>query len=211
MQKFQDVLDGKAKLETLTTEELPEYRKFAESAIVVEEGKVAGFREAKRAEEKRVQDAKDEADRLEASNKAKTPVTLSPEMKVFRDEQIEKAKLKLFSNVTLTEEEKTQVLEKFSKLDSGKMDADFIYKDLVSSVAATQPDRFLELHQDSETRKRNAVEETQRQTESGGVAPLTDEEKKKFTSEALELATYAGITPEQATRQIANGGKRIIG
>jgi len=213
MQEFQDVLDGKIKVEDLSPEKLPEFRTFALKTSKEEIEKVAALREAKRVENERVESAKAEADRIKSDSeklKAETMSSkeLSPEMKQFRSEQVEKAKERLFSTVKLSEEEKKLVLENFSKLDSGKMDADFIYKDLVSAVAASNPDNYLTMSQDRERMAWEAEQETLRQAAAGITKP-SETELKKFTDEALKLSKEAGITPEAATKQLTHGNKRV--
>lgn len=209
MQKFQDVLDGKATLEGFTSEELVDFNKYAVEAAKVEVDKVSGLREAKRVENDRVVNAKAEADRLEAAAKAEREKNQpqTPEMRQFREEQILKAKNKLFSTVELTDEQKVVVEEKFKRLDSGKIDSDLIYEDFLSSVAAANPQKYMSLSEKQRESERAAALELERQAAAGG-APPTGEQKKKFSDEALALASQAGITPEAAQKQTQEGMRR---
>lgn len=214
MQKFQDVLDGKLKVTDLTPEEMPDFVKFgqAESAKVLTE--VGGVRGARQAEEDKLKDLGTkvaEAQGIITKAEELSKPALSPEMQSFRAEQVEKAKLRLFSTVKLTDEEKVEVLEKFKALDSNKMDADFIYKDLLSAVAATKPDQFLEMSQQRTQAEQDAAAELLRQSGGGDGAPTGEDGKKKFSDEALKLAKDAGITPEAAHKQITQGMSRVHG
>jgi len=214
MEKFQDALEGKITTEGWTAEELVEYHKFLRETTDKEKSEVSGFREAKRAESDRVEKLKAEALAIEEANKkagegggTQETTPSDPKFNQFREEQVQKAKTRLFDSVSLTDEEKAAVNEKFERLDTGKIDADLIYLDLVSSVAAANPNKFLELTQDQETRERNAIEELEKQA-AGGGAPPSEEEKKKYNQETLDLAKKAGITPEEALRQTTQGMTR---
>ena len=214
MQKFQDVLDGKLKVEDLTPEEMPEFVKFGKTKVTETLTEVGGVRDARQAEEKKLTDIKDkvvEAQGIITKAEELNKPQLTPEMQVFRAEQVEKAKQKLFSEVKLDDAQKAQVLEAFKKLDSGKMDADFIYKDLLASVAATQPERFLTLAQREEAAQIEADEELQRQAEMNGGSGGEGGKDKKFSDEALKLAKDAGISPEAATKQLTQGNRRVHG
>lgn len=209
MQRFQDVLEGKVKLDELTDEELPEYRKFAQAAAVEEQQKVTGLREAKRAEQEKIDRLKEDAAKREAEAAAagqKPPE--NPEMKQFRDEQIIKAKNRLYSNVTLSDEEKTKVEEKFSKLDSGKLDSDLIYEDLLSAVAAANPQKFISLSKEKEEAERAAQEELARQA-GGSSSGGGSSEPKKYSDEVVRLSKEANIDLEAAKRQVEQGTKRV--
>lgn len=211
MQKFQDVLDGKIKVEELTPEEMSEFVKFGKEKVTETLTAVGGVRDARQAEEKKLGEAKDAITKAEATiaraDELNKPA-LTPEMQVFRNEQVEKAKNRLLSTVKLTPEQQAEVMEKFKKLDSGKMDADFIYKDLIASVAATQPDRFLTLSEKEENERIAAEEELARQAGGSGGSAGGDNKPKKFTDEATKLAKDAGISPEAATRQLTEGNRR---
>lgn len=217
MNEFQDALEGKISTADWTAEKLVEYHKFLQETTTKEKGEVGGLREAKRAETDRVEKLKLEATTAEERiAKAKTDGATGdgalkiPEMTQFRTEQVEKAKTRLFSEVKLTEEEKTVVLEKFGLLDSGKVDADFIYQDLLSAFAASNPTKFLTLSKAQEQSEQEAADETERQAGSGGSAAPAGQEPKKFSDEAMALAKKAGITPEAAQKQVTGGMTRIF-
>jgi len=218
MDEFQNALEGKITTEGWTAEKLVEYHKFLTTATNEAKSEVSGLREAKRAEAERVEKLQAKATEAEAAaekaiklaedaGKAGRPA-ISPEMSQFRTEQVEKAKIKLFSTVKLTDEEKVVVLEKFSRLDTGKLDADFIYQDLISSVAAANPTKYLELTKSQEQNQAEAQAELERQAAAGN-APPAGQDPKKYSDEALALAKKADISPEAATKQVANGMTRV--
>lgn len=191
---------------------MPEFVKFGKEKVTETLTAVGGVRDARQAEEKKLTDAKEAITKAEATiaraDELNKPA-LTPEMQVFRNEQVEKAKNRLLSTVKLTPEQQAEVMEKFKKLDSGKMDADFIYKDLTASVAATQPDRFLTLSEKEENERIAAEEELARQAGGSGGSAGEDNKPKKFTDAATQLAKDAGISPEAATKQLTEGNRRI--
>jgi len=211
MQKFQDVLDGKGTLDEFTSEELVAFNAFARAAAKEEEGKVAGLRGAKRAEEERVATAKAEADRLESSAKAEREKNQpqTPEMKQFREEQLLKAKNRLFSSVKLTEEERALVEDKFKRLDTGKLDSDLIYEDLLSAVAAAKPNDYMTLSNERSLAEQEAAEELARQAAMGNNPP-SEGEKKKYSDAVVKYAKDTGISLEDAKRQVEQGTKRVF-
>lgn len=217
MDKFQDALEGKTTTDEWTAEELVEYHKFVLGKVKEEEGKVGGLREAKRAETERIEKLKAEADKIEEDiqQKKNTPPEgeekpTNPEMTQFRSEQIEKAKNRLFSEMSFSEEEKKVILEKFERLDSGKLDSDFIYLDLVSALAAANPEKFLTLKKKADEEERIAQEEIERQASGEGGNPPQEGEKKVFSDEVIALSKKAGITNEAAQKQIDSGMSRTL-
>lgn len=212
MEDFQNALEGKITTEGWDAAKLVDYHKFLVSAAEKEKGEVTGFREAKRAEADRVEKLKVEAtaieDRIRNAKEEKSPE--NPQMTQFRSEQVEKARQRLFSTVKLTEEEKVVVDEKFKRLDTGKLDADFIYQDYLSAFAAANPTKHLELTQTQQQAEDAARLEIERQAQDG-KAPPAQPDLKKFSQEALDLAKKADISPEAATKQVANGMTRVYG
>lgn len=211
MDDFQNALEGKISTETWDAEKLVEYHKFLATKTAEEKSEVSGLREAKRAETERVEKLRAEAAAAEEKiRKAESQPSAAPSgeaMSQFRAEQVEKAKIRLFSEVKLSESEKAVVLEKFARLDTGKLDADFIYQDLLSAVAAANPSKFLELSKSAEEQEAEAQAEIERQASSGQTPP-SGQEKRKYSDETISLAKKAGITPEEAERQVAQGMSR---
>jgi hypothetical protein len=214
MQKFQDVLEGKLKVADLTPEEMPDFVKFAKTESEKVLGETTGVRSARQAEETKLEGVKAKLTEAEGVIKKAEELSkpaLSPEMQALRSEQVEKAKERLWSSLKgVTDEQKTSILDRFKQLDSNKLDAEFIYRDLLASAAAAMPERFAELHNGQVTREQQAQEEIARQAAANGGTPPPDP-AKKFSPEALQLAQQAGITPEAATKQLTQGNRRVIG
>lgn len=212
MQKFQDVLDGKLKVAELTAEELPQFVTFAQGKSAEILAEAEGRRGARQAEETKLNDLTPkvtEAQTIIAEAERLKGPTLSPEMQSLRAENIEKAKQRLPANVRSDASRMVLVMDAFKRLDTGKLDADNIYRDLLSAVASTEPERFLELSQDAEQRAANAARELEAQAAGGGGAP-SKEEAAKYSQEVVDLAKNAGITLEAAKRQVEQGNRRII-
>lgn len=218
MDEFKNALEGKTTTEGWDAGKLVDYHKFLVTATSEAKSEVSGLREAKRAEAERVEKLQAKATEAEQAAEKALKIaeeaakggkpTISPEMSQFRTEQVDKAKAKLFSTVKLTDEEKAVVLEKFTRLDTGKLDADFIYNDLISSVAAANPTKYLQLTQGQEQAQAEAQAELERQA-AAGHAPPPGKDQKKYSDEALSLAKKADISPESATKQIAQGMTRV--
>lgn len=214
-EKFKDVLDGKIKVDDLTSEELPEFTKFAKAEADKTRGEVAGFREAKRAEADKVAKLKDEVDKAEKliseAKVAKESLDASKgQITQFRQEQIEKAKQKFYSSFTVSDEDKAKVEENFKRLDSGKVDADLIFKDFVSSYAASNPEGYIEAKKKLADMEKgaynaNAQGAGNHQSSPGGGDP------KKFDESTVKIAQQAGITPEAADKVLKEGLQRKLG
>lgn len=222
MEDFQKALQGEITTDEWDAEKLVGYHKFVSDKAKEEEGKVAGLREAKRTETERVEKLKKEAeDAVKAVEEAKKGAVIetpkpkdnptSPELTQFRSEQVEKARNRIFSEIELTDEEKEAVDEKFKKLDSGKLDADFIYNDFKSALVATKADTLLELEKESKIKERAAEKEIEQQALAGGNTPPAEGQPKKYSDEVENLAKEAGISEEAAQRQVLNGMNRVIG
>jgi hypothetical protein len=214
MNEFQDALDGKTTTEGWTAEKLSDYHKFLTGAAKDEEARVAALREAKRVEQQRVDQLKKDAEDIAEKNRhaaENPPESRQPnsEISQFRSEQIEKARKQLLSQVKLTDEERTVVEDKFKRLDSGKMDADLIYLDFLSAVAAANPTKYLDLTKQRAEQERVAAEMVAADAEAGNAAP-GGQQPKKFSDEVMSLAKKVGITPEAAQKQISQGMHRTL-
>lgn len=210
MDDFQLALEGKTSTEGWTAEKLVDYHRFVQKAATEEESKVGGLREAKRVESERVQKLKDEAERIQTDIDAKKQqeIPKNPEMTQFRTEQVNKAKNRFYAEFKLSEQDRAAVEEKFTRLDTGKLDAEFIYDDLLSAFAAANPKRHVELTRSREEQERLAAEEIEAQAGGGGGSGGNGGEVKKFSDEVMTLAKKAGITPEAAKRQVEGGMSR---
>lgn len=209
-EKIEEALEGKVKLEELNDEELSEFRKQAKELAEKEKGEVTGLREAKRAETERVEKLRKEAEDLdtarkeqeEALNKGKSEVSQ------FRSEQIEKARERFFEQFPEALEKKDEIEEKFSKLDSGKIDSDLVLKDFVSAYAATDPEGYLSSKEKANKMKENANKLNEQEAGSPQGGSPSENEPKKYSEETTNTAKAAGISEEAADKVVTQGMKR---
>lgn len=77
----------------------------------------------------------------------------------LRDEQIQKAKTRFYSDKAfpITEEQKVLLDAEFKRLDTGKIDADLIFNDLKKAYVAVNADTFLAEREKSIEDKANAA------------------------------------------------------
>lgn len=156
------------------------------------------------------------AESLKADKEAKEKITaelkeaeerfnsLKKNTSQFRQEQIDKAKQKFFSDKGIKPEQQGEYTELFGKLDSGKVDPELIYKDLVRVHAALNADKVEEaeaLRKQAELATLNAA--GRQQTITPG------KETPKYSDEVVKYAREAGISEEAAQRQLTSGMKRI--
>ena len=209
--RIKEALEGKIKFEELTEEEKPEYQKALAESVKEMQGSLTGMRSARQAEEQKLEDKKKELAEVEkklAEGGNPPPFqNQGGDMKQFREEQVQKARLKLGSLVKLSPEDMVQVEAVFIKLDSGKMDADFILQDFLSAVAAAKPEVYLDAKKKLEDMEKGAAQHTRQQAGGSDSAP-PGQEPKKFSDQAMKLAQEAGITPEAAQKQLTQGMSR---
>lgn len=214
-EKIKDVLDGKLKVSDLTPEELPEFVKAGQAEAEKARGEVTGLREAKRAESDRVtklqEDLKKAEQIISEAKAAEESLKASRgEITQFRQEQIGKAKEKFFTTFNaIPEEDKPKVEEMFKRLDSGKVDADLIFKDFVSSYAAVNPDGYITATKKLSDMEKNAAAANAAGAEPSSSAPGSDK-NKKFDEKTVKVATEAGITPEAADTVLKQGMTRKL-
>jgi hypothetical protein len=202
-EKIEGALEGKIELIELNDEELTEFRSQARVLAEKERGEVTGLREAKRAEAERIENLKKEQkEQQENLNKGKQEVTQ------FRSEQIEKAKAKFFAQFPDAEAKKVEIEDKFTRLDTGKIDSDFILKDFVSAYAATDPDGYLSARKKAQELKKNAEDFNAREAGKSGDSTPAEGEPKKYSDETTATAKAAGISEEAANKVVTQGMKR---
>lgn len=125
----------------------------------------------------------------------------------FRTEQISKAKAKFFADKSIKPENQAEYESMFSKIDSGKIDPDLIYRDFTKAHAAINADSFEQSKATEDELKRQAEAATAAAAGRQQSAP-PGKEPKKFSDEAEKLAKSAGISAEAAERQITQGNRR---
>lgn len=206
-EKIKDILEGKLKVSDLTAEELPEFVKLAGETATTELDKVSGLRKEKQRVESLVSEAQKVI--LNAENAKKTLEQTKSQVTQFRQEQVEKAKAKFFSSFGVSDEDKPKIEEKFAKLDSGKVDADLIFSDFVSSYAAANPQAYL----DNKTRIEKMDADAKAailSAASGHQSPPAGGDKPKFDEKTRKVAEEAGITPEAADTVLKQGMTRRL-
>lgn len=151
--------------------------------------------------------AKVAALRKEGDRIAKPPEQKPDDVQAkFRQEQIDKAKERLYSDpqYPLTEDEKKSLEDTFSRIDSGKIDADNILKDFKRAYAAVKSDDLISARDKVTTFEKNAADFTAGGANaSGGLSP---EDETKYSKEAKELyASWqkAGMTGANRTLDAA--------
>jgi len=128
----------------------------------------------------------------------------------FRQEQVDKARTKFFTDYNIPVEKQTEYEEKFKALDSGKVDSELVYQDFVGVYAFLNKDTLLKADSEKRDMERKAAEEAARGAGGGGNPPAGDP-PKTHSDVAMKLAKDAGITPEAATRIEKEGMTRTIG
>lgn len=126
----------------------------------------------------------------------------------LREETIQAAKHKLFSEYDVSAEKQSEYDEAFKKLDSGKMTFDNIYEDFKGVHAFLNRDSFLSAKALQEKMEAEAAERAASSASysSGGASSMRnhDEESvKKFAAEA-------GVPVETAQRVLSEGYSRVL-
>jgi len=199
--KIEEALEGKIKLEELNDEELTAFRSKARELAEKEKGEVSGLREAKRSENERVEKLRKEAEELEEARRKQEEDLNKGKQEVsqFRTEQIDKAKEIFYKQFPDAKEKEKEIAEKFEKLDSGKIDSEFILKDFISAYAATDPDGYTASRDKIKELEKNAAEHKENAAGSHGSAPV-ETDPKKYSDETTQLAKEAGISEESADK-----------
>jgi hypothetical protein len=109
-------------------------------------------------------------------------------MTQFREEQVEKARAKLFSNprFVLTDVERLAFDEAFKRLDTGKVDSDLILVDLKKAYVATKPDSFIAAEDEVQNLKKGAASFNSKEAGASGGS-LSKEDEEKYSPKAKEL------------------------
>ena len=205
--KIKGALEGEIKVEELSDDEVIEFRKQARALADKERGEVAGLREAKRAEAERVEKLKKEAEGINGqASKTKEDLEKDKnEVTQFRREQIMKAKEKFLTTFPDAKDKIDLIDEKFARLDSGKIDSDFIYSDFVSAYAASDPDGYLTARQKAADLKKGAENFNAGSAGYSSSKPADGSDQKKFDEKTTQVAKEAGISEEAAEKVLKQG------
>lgn len=131
----------------------------------------------------------------------------------FRSEQLQKAKNKLFSNpdYALEESDKARFDELFKKLDTGKVDSDLIYEDLVTTYVALKPGQFIKAAGELGEMRRNAT--SFNAASANASVQMSGPEGDKFSPAAKDLFSkwaQAGFDTSkytlEAAQKVVNSG-----
>jgi hypothetical protein len=175
--------------------------------IQVKKDIAAGFdKQAVEAKDK-VSAIRQETQRLEDKKKAleSTPIDVQ---KQFREEQVTKAKDIFFNTFSLTEEEKTAFEAEFAKVDSGKVDPDFIIKDMKKAYLNLNPDKFIEANKKVQEFEKNAADFNANGAGAPGGGTGGDDDKYTQAARDLHKAWQKqgmNLTLADAQRQIDKG------
>lgn len=129
----------------------------------------------------------------------------------FRQEQVDKARDKFFTEYKIPAEKQNEYLEKFKALDSGKVDSDLIYQDFVGVYAFLNKDTLLDAEKQRIESQRIADEEAARGAGNGGGSGGGGDESPKFSESTQKLAKDAGIPVEAADKIAKEGMTRTLG
>jgi hypothetical protein len=160
-------------------------------------------------------DAGEAATKAEEAKKAaetggdKRPPAKDETMSQFRKEQKDKAIARIKTELKLTDELSTLVVAHFEKIDSGFVDSDNIYKELLGAYAFINSDSLLTA--DAEKRKREEDAEALAAEAAGGAQGEPGGTKPpKYSDQVTKLAKEANITPEAAQKVATEGTKRVF-
>lgn len=202
----EEILD-KAKTENLSKEELTamvedltpdEQIKFRNLASQ-EAKETLSQMTALRAEKNRVESKIKEAEPQEPTSTTPDP------MAKFREEQLLKAEIKFKQDFKLSDDDFAKIKDQFGRVDSGRIDADLIYKDFVGAYAFVNSESLLAAQQKQESMETGAVQATMAAAGTFSGDPASGQGTKEFSPEVKAFAEEAGI-PVEAADQYLNEG-----
>lgn len=124
----------------------------------------------------------------------------------FRSEQVLKAKNRLINDprFPLTEAEKSELDKVFSRIDSGKVDADLILEDYMAAYAVVKRTDLISAKEKTEKMEKDAAAFTSAGANASGG--ISQEDASKFSTAAQELFRSwqkAGLTGKNHTLERA--------
>lgn len=169
-----------------------------------EQGKLDTLSGQAKVEEERIAKLKTDADAEEARlNQTRT------ENSQFRTEQISKAKVKFFEEYKIPADEQAKYDTEFTKLDSGKVDSDLIYKDLERTHVSLNSDTYIEAERKQRNLNKGAESYTAGAAGSQAHEP-SGQQPSQFTDAAKKRAEESSISVEAAQRIEDEGYSRQI-
>jgi hypothetical protein len=127
----------------------------------------------------------------------------------FREEQKAKAESKFFSEFKYEDEaKKKELLDTFSRLDSGSVDADNIYTDMVRAHLYLNPDKYIGIERQAAKFAGSADEFMKAQSTSAftGAGNLPTGETVELDELDIKAAQFAGI-PIEVYKDLKRRGK----
>ena len=189
--------------------------KFTEEATKVM-GEMTGVRKEKQRVEALLKQRQEELEKAGEKPEPQTPEPAPAQppkddfAAKFREEQKQKAIRKFVTDFGIGDDEKSKLLEQFEKMDSGKMDAEYIYEDLVGVYAFVNKDKLVEAEKERKAREATAAEEAAKAAGgASGQSPNNGNEPPKYSEATRQLAKSAGISEEAADKQVNQGTKRV--
>lgn len=130
-------------------------------------------------------------------------------MSQFRKEQVDKAKNRFKDAFSHLEAEKiNEVFAQFEHVDSGKVDADNIYQDLIGAYAFINRDSLVAAETEKRQREANAEEDRIEGARSNGGSPKDGNQPEKVKQAVKQVAKAAGISEEAAQKVVTEGNTR---
>jgi len=197
----------KAKSENLSKEELTamvtdlapdeqiKFRNLAAQEAKETLSQMTALRAEKNRVENKIKDAEPE-----------TPPTPAPDpMAKFREEQLLKAEIKFKQDFKLSDDEFTKIKDQFGRVDSGRIDADLIYKDFVGAYAFVNSESLLATQKKQSEMQQGAANATAAAAGTFSADPSSGQGTKEYSAEAKALAEQAGIPVEVAEQHLQEG------
>lgn len=208
MKELDKILDGQ-----ITGDELEAFK-----AKLSEDGKKSlsealAFRAKKKDDEAHAAEAEAKLQKLKddiAAEEARVE-SLKGSSNQFRDEQVSKAKEKFFKDYEIKPEEQSSYDELFKKIDSGKVDPDLIYKDFEVVYGAKNSSELIEAKKKQIQMQKDAALSDAAAAGANKGGSQGGEGKKEYSEATKALSQKAGISLEDAERQINHGMHRILG
>jgi hypothetical protein len=197
----------KAKTESLSKEELTamvsdlapdeqiKFRNLAANEAKETLSQMTALRAEKNRVETKIKDAEPQ-----------TPPTPAPDpMAKFREEQLLKAEIKFKHDFKLSDDEFTQIKDQFGRVDSGRIDADLIYKDFVGAYAFVNSEALIATQQKQSEMQQGATQATIAAAGTFSGDPASGQGTKEYSPEVKALAEQAGIPVEVAAQYLDEG------
>lgn len=176
-------------LETLTPEQqtsvLLEIKKTAGEAASAELTKLTGLQKAVKAVSEKAEE--------------KESVVLTQ----FKTDQFEKAKARFFSDPMFTVDEpaKAKILEEYSKIGSGSIDADLVFNDLKRCYALVNSDSLINTKQKAAQMEKDAAAFNASGAGFNGAGPGGSDDKTEYSKAAKDL--YQQLTARGFKKTLA--------